>query len=839
MAKLTLNTIGSRYGSIDALNDNFDAIEQALENTFSLDGTSPNALEADLDMNSNDILNAGEVSTETLRINGVLVQPTTGVTAGAAFQTYSYTATAGQTTFSVTPATPFNASIVVIVNGLQLSPSEISVSGTNVITPALTLGDEVVIRRYTAEPVAAPDASEVNFIQAGTGAVTRTSQNKMRDVVSVKDFGAVGDGVIDDTAAIQAAIAAANGGALVLPPSSGSYLVRSKLTIASAIDIFGYGATILFDFPVATSNANGRLFDIAASNVSFNGLTIDATGITGTITGVNRYAIAVDPSGATRYNNISFRDCRFTNLTQYSGTIPATTTVMHVIYAKQADNLLVRDCVFNTISGSPIYLIDTERAKIIDNDFIAFGWTGVWLNNANKYWEIRGNTFSGTTLAAPSYWGGAIDVMGQTSDAAAPGEPDEHGVISDNKFIGGVYRYGAVLRLASSRHVVISDNLFDQCDADLDTTPGGGGSGSQNNCITLSVRDVTINNGPHKNIIISDNVFVAKGAGWQKGIYALTGTSAGGADNTTACEGLTITNNIFHCPDASNYFLSCVVVHGLKAGYRDILITGNNMKAIPQTTPNYQPGSIPGIVNVITNVGTTVDRLTVKSNHLEHFNGSGTTNNHIGVNVRDYVPDPVIEGNTFKNNYRCIEIASGAVPILRNLFQPASSGSAFNMRGNVFTPSLGNFALRKTADQSLTSQTTLQNCTGMVFPIGPNEEVFAEFFAPIGANLFTTGFKAGITTPSGATQEIGAEIQPDLITGATRALYLRTTTSGAELDFTAANMTGISFGLLRVSVWILNGSTAGNVQLQFAQSTSSATALTIRKGAAINADRVA
>ena len=60
MAKLTLSNIGSRYGSIDALNANFDAIEAALENTLSLDGTAPNALEVDLDMNNHKVINLAD-----------------------------------------------------------------------------------------------------------------------------------------------------------------------------------------------------------------------------------------------------------------------------------------------------------------------------------------------------------------------------------------------------------------------------------------------------------------------------------------------------------------------------------------------------------------------------------------------------------------------------------------------------------------------------------------------------------------------------------------------------------------------------------------------------------
>lgn len=55
--KVVLSTIGSRYGSIDALNANFDALAEAMENTLSRDGSGPNALEANLDANSYRIIN--------------------------------------------------------------------------------------------------------------------------------------------------------------------------------------------------------------------------------------------------------------------------------------------------------------------------------------------------------------------------------------------------------------------------------------------------------------------------------------------------------------------------------------------------------------------------------------------------------------------------------------------------------------------------------------------------------------------------------------------------------------------------------------------------------------
>lgn len=72
------------------------------------------------------------------------------------------------------------------------------------------------------------------FTQTGSGAVTRTIASKLKESFSVKDFGAVGDGVADDTAAIQAAVnaaGAAGGGTVYFP--AGTYLVSSTILITS------------------------------------------------------------------------------------------------------------------------------------------------------------------------------------------------------------------------------------------------------------------------------------------------------------------------------------------------------------------------------------------------------------------------------------------------------------------------------------------------------------------------------------------------------------------------------------------------------------------------------
>ena len=82
------------------------------------------------------------------------------------------------------------------------------------------------------------DTDKLNtlFTQIGTGAVSRTYSSKVGESFSVKDFGAIGNGITDDTSAIQATINAVNvaGGGEVFFPR-GTYKITSALVMDTGI----------------------------------------------------------------------------------------------------------------------------------------------------------------------------------------------------------------------------------------------------------------------------------------------------------------------------------------------------------------------------------------------------------------------------------------------------------------------------------------------------------------------------------------------------------------------------------------------------------------------------
>lgn len=96
----------------------------------------------------------------------------------------------------------------------------------------------------SADLAASGGAAMVGFTQGEAGAVARTTRDKLRETVSVKDFGAKGGGITDDWEAFQAAAnaAAAIGGVVVIPFDS--YLVSQRVALGG-VSVVGNGSRIL------------------------------------------------------------------------------------------------------------------------------------------------------------------------------------------------------------------------------------------------------------------------------------------------------------------------------------------------------------------------------------------------------------------------------------------------------------------------------------------------------------------------------------------------------------------------------------------------------------------
>src|SRR4029077_138732 len=122
----------------------------------------------------------------------------------------------------------------------NFNPLPVNSGGTGATTPTQA-------RYNLGLQIPGGGAGNVTYLQAGTGALGRSVQSKLGDIVSVKDFGAKGDGVTDDTAAFQAAHDAlpSTGGGIYAPGAS--YLLNkttqgAQFTISkSNVTLYGDG----------------------------------------------------------------------------------------------------------------------------------------------------------------------------------------------------------------------------------------------------------------------------------------------------------------------------------------------------------------------------------------------------------------------------------------------------------------------------------------------------------------------------------------------------------------------------------------------------------------------
>ena len=171
----------------------------------------------------------------------------------------------------------------------------------------------------------------IGFIQAGPGAVARTAQSKMRETVSVLDFGAVGDGVTNDTAACQAAIDTDKN---VIFPDGYTFAITSLSGFTDNRTYSG-GATIK---KFGTTPAH--LFNLPdqSVNITFDGLIFDG----------NRSAFVVGNIGSGIFGylcrSLNVQNCTFRNIID-SGV-------------KHRDGAFVNvtNCVFSDISENGVEL---------------------------------------------------------------------------------------------------------------------------------------------------------------------------------------------------------------------------------------------------------------------------------------------------------------------------------------------------------------------------------------------------------------------------------------------------------------------------------------------------
>ena len=254
----------------------------------------------------------------------------------AAYTPYNFTGNGSTVAFTLGSTPNSENNTQVYIDGVYQQKDGYNVSGTvltfSVAPPNLSTIEVMVT---SALPVGSTSSDLVSYTPAGTGAVATTVQAKLRESVSVKDFGAVGDGTTDDTAAIQAAL---DSGAIKVLIPKGTYLLTDQINPAESQIINGYGATLKW-------TKFGSVMATTASEASRTGNGIRL--LSGCeLLGVNLQLASVpSPSGVSI--NASIFSGAFWNIIVLGHFNDSTTADMSI----PTSNILIRDIKTDILSG--------------------------------------------------------------------------------------------------------------------------------------------------------------------------------------------------------------------------------------------------------------------------------------------------------------------------------------------------------------------------------------------------------------------------------------------------------------------------------------------------------
>jgi parallel beta-helix repeat protein len=271
------------------------------------------------------------------------------------------------------------------------------------------------------------DSALVSYLPAGTGAVPTTVQAKLRESVSLQDFGAAGDGS-DATTALNNLIAEVTDGAVVTV--FGDFLISSTVVINKSIRFVSAGKGYQGGRFLNLTDTALTMFSVVSHGVEFDSVEIRGAGKTGTSKGI------VVGDGSTNKDNFVFNgsvisyfktgiETKTQNWSIRNGSIVSTcgTGVLMTGLPTASDR---RDCY---LSNSSFHSCDVgisapnvwHSVGITDNDF------GSCIDGISGYFarsQIKNNNFpnsTGTEISVSSATSSTNEGLQVTGNIIYPG----------------------------------------------------------------------------------------------------------------------------------------------------------------------------------------------------------------------------------------------------------------------------------------------------------------------------------------------------------------------------------------------------------------------------------